>query len=663
MRKFWLAVGLVFSVVGFNEVRAQAPGQIGQQGILTDSLGNPIASGTFDLSFRLYGQDEGGTALWSETQTVTVDEGLYVVQLGSENPINLPFDEQYWLGITVGDGEELSPRLQFSAAPYARRANRVDEVGPGVILPASVASSQISPSGGSSGQVLTVVGGQAKWADPEELTGAALPTKSVRSTKLNSEDGEPGEVLLATNSDSVVWGAIETAGLADESVTPEKLSTDGGANSNVMIITSGNAGWGPIRTNTISSKAVTTAKISPEDAPSGQILTVMGDSVGWSDPAGIAEGSITYEKLSTAGALAGDILTATPEDTVGWKPLTVAASNINNGAVTLPKINTSSGASGEVLSWTEGGADWATVDPETFPVGSVPINRLGTSGASAGHVLGYNGSNPQWTVDGLKLPFVGATTGNAAPSLQITSPISFSSENPIDNAYAIHGVMSSTVGGPKATAVRGENKATSAFGVGVWGSHDGGGWGVYGSTPNGLAIYGSSLDGHAGYFDGKVTIIGTLQKSAGSFRIDHPLDPANKYLSHSFVESPDMMNIYNGVVLLDGAGTATVRLPDWFQALNKDYRYQLTPIGAPGPNLYIAEEIVGNQFRIAGGEPGMKVSWEVTGIRNDAYARANRIPVEEDKPPSERGKYLNPEAFGLGHERSLAPRQVGINER
>ena len=81
------------------------------------------------------------------------------------------------------------------------------------------------------------------------------------------------------------------------------------------------------------------------------------------------------------------------------------------------------------------------------------------------------------------------------------------------------------------------------------------------------------------YFDGDVDVLGTLSKSSGSFKIDHPLDPANKYLYHSFVESPDMKNIYDGNVTTDGSGTAIVTMPAWFEALNTDFRYQLTVIG------------------------------------------------------------------------------------
>ena len=120
--------------------------------------------------------------------------------------------------------------------------------------------------------------------------------------------------------------------------------------------------------------------------------------------------------------------------------------------------------------------------------------------------------------------------------------------------------------------------------------------------------------------NGNLSITGNLSKGSGSFKIHHPLDPANKYLEHSFVESPDMMNIYNGIVVLDSTGGAAVTLPDYFEALNSDFRYQLTAVGAPGPNLYIAEEISGNHFKVAGGKPGGKVSWQVTGVRQDAYA-------------------------------------------
>ncbi len=156
---------------------------------------------------------------------------------------------------------------------------------------------------------------------------------------------------------------------------------------------------------------------------------------------------------------------------------------------------------------------------------------------------------------------------------------------------------------------------------------------------------GSSVAGTVN-INGDLNVNGNLNKLSGSFKIDDPLDPANKYLSHSFVESPDMMNIYNGVVRLDARGEAWVVLPAYFEALNRDFRYQLTSLGSSQPRLYIAREVDGNRFKISGGRANGKVSWQVTGVRHDAWANAHRIPNEEDKPLEKRGTYLYPELHG-----------------
>lgn len=140
-------------------------------------------------------------------------------------------------------------------------------------------------------------------------------------------------------------------------------------------------------------------------------------------------------------------------------------------------------------------------------------------------------------------------------------------------------------------------------------------------------------------------VTGNLSKGGGSFMIDHPLDPENKYLYHSFVESPDMMNVYNGNIILDANGEATISMEDWFDALNRDFRYQLTSIGAPGPNLFVAQKMEGNSFRIAGGQAGAEVSWQVTGIREDPYANQNRIQTEVEKEDYNKGKYVHPEVY------------------
>jgi hypothetical protein len=244
------------------------------------------------------------------------------------------------------------------------------------------------------------------------------------------------------------------------------------------------------------------------------------------------------------------------------------------------------------------------------------------------------------------------------------------------NGIAVYG-ESKTAPGVVGVSETDAVKGNSNNGLGVDG-YSNTNYGVAATSKTNYGLYAGSEAGLAAYLSGNVEITGNLSvggilKSGGAFRIDHPLDPANKYLSHSFVESPDMKNVYDGVVVLDDKGEAVIELPDWFGALNKDFRYQLTAIGAPAPNLYISEEIsisviIGygsntsssnggcnnNRFKIAGGTPGMKVSWQVTGIRKDPWANANRISVEEDKPAKERGYYTYPELYGQPKERGIS---------
>jgi hypothetical protein len=191
-------------------------------------------------------------------------------------------------------------------------------------------------------------------------------------------------------------------------------------------------------------------------------------------------------------------------------------------------------------------------------------------------------------------------------------------------------------------------QGTASGSTGAGGQVTFGGYGVFGITAD-------RASGYAGYFAGRVYVEGDLFVSGGTkqFLIDHPLDPARKYLSHAAVESSDMKNIYDGLALLDESGEAVVELPKWFEALNKDFCYQLAPIGAPARDLYIAEKIHNNRFKIAGGSPGLEVSWQVTGKRQDGWAQAHPFTPEQEKPINEQNYYLHPELFGQPSTRSI----------
>ncbi len=199
--------------------------------------------------------------------------------------------------------------------------------------------------------------------------------------------------------------------------------------------------------------------------------------------------------------------------------------------------------------------------------------------------------------------------------------------------------------------------ASSALGIGVFGS--GVSRGVYGFSDGGIAVYGRAPSGYAGVFDGNVEINGTCFGCAGAaLKIDHPLDPAHTYLQHSTVVSPRMKDVYDGVVTTNQKGFATVKLPRYFQALNRSFRYQLTIVGTRGWNARVIKEIAHNRFTIQSDRPRVKVSWLVTGIRHDRYANAHRIQVVLPKAKNDQGKYLHPELYGKSKSKAIGYREA-----
>lgn len=178
-----------------------------------------------------------------------------------------------------------------------------------------------------------------------------------------------------------------------------------------------------------------------------------------------------------------------------------------------------------------------------------------------------------------------------------------------------------------------DSTVLSGFGVrGTATNTDGTNYGVYGEA-QGVNSWGV-------FSNGRIGATGTK-----SFAIDHPLNPEEWILLHYSSEAPEPLNTYSGTVFLDHAGRATVTLPDYYASINTDERYQLTAIGAPAPNLYIASKVEGARFTIAGGPPGLEVSWEVTARRNDRFVQRRGAPTEVQKTDDLRGRYLAPELY------------------
>jgi len=254
-----------------------------------------------------------------------------------------------------------------------------------------------------------------------------------------------------------------------------------------------------------------------------------------------------------------------------------------------------------------------------------------------------------------------AGNGNSSPALENGVLRGEYTGTNIQDAVGVYG-KSTPPNSFYGIGVKGEGnyygvQGVSADAYGVYGL---GNYGVYGEGSNGstvtrFGIYGlasGATTNYAGYFSG------TLYATTGTFgtkpfMIDHPLDPTNKFLRHSSIESNDMMNLYNGNITTDANGYATVEMPDYFEALNENFKYQLTVIGTFAQAI-IKEEITNNKFVIQTSQPNVKVSWQVSGVRHDAVAKKYPVIVEEMKPEGQKGLYLEPEAFGQ-------PKEMGAN--
>ncbi|MBL7812867.1 MAG: hypothetical protein JNL57_11635 [Bacteroidetes bacterium] len=344
----------------------------------------------------------------------------------------------------------------------------------------------------------------------------------------------------------------------------------------------------------------------------------------------------------------------------GWKGVMGHNKGVSGGASAIGVYGLTEGTSYTVAYGMRGeatGAGGSTIGVSGLSTAGTKLSfgvyGIANNSTSAAHRVGVYGSGNNTGV-------VGTTSGSGWTYSSIFNPMTAGVVGQVRSVTANRpvGVMgiAGTTGSSGQTALM-ALADSNVYNYGVEG------YGLYGTGTN-YGVYGYAAGtgtNYAGYFSGYLY---ATSSSSGvkAFRIDHPLDPENKYLSHSSVESPDMMNIYNGNVNTDADGKATIQLPSYFSALNREFRYQLTCIGQFAQAI-VDNEISGNTFSIRTDKPNVRVSWMVTGIRKDATAEHNRIQVEQDKPASEKGFYLDPEAYGYGMERNAAWYRSALNKK
>jgi hypothetical protein len=656
-----------------NLASTQVPLLIKFSGVAKDESGKPV-TGAVDITFSLYKDEQGGSPLWVEAQNVRPEEtGHYTVMLGSASADGVPLSlfssaEAHWISTQVS-GQPEQPRVLLLSVPYALKAADAETLGG---LPAS--AFMHAATGGAQGKA----GATAASPAQPNLAPAGVTGKGIK----NFVPLWTGATALG---DSLIYQTGGNLGIGTKNPQAEVDVVGAGVRGIQATVPGTQAAISGIATAT---KGGTTGVYGQSSDPGGNAMLAVNEATtggyGVIGVSGATSGSsygVYGASASTTNFAAGvsGVENSKTGQVFGVAGSTSSTTTFAAGVSGFEAAKTGavSGVAGSTNSTTTGAAgvngfEGATSGQVYGVTGGTTSTTNGAAGvigsdtAASGQVFGvfgYTNSATGTGVAGNANATTGQTTGVSGLSVSTSGTGVFGNATAATgNTFGVFGQTAS----PTGNGTGGYASATSGLAIGVVGltNSPAGVGGVFtnlgggksavliGNGANYAQVFIVDASGN-GNFAGNLNVKGKLTKGSGSFKIDHPLNPANKYLSHSFVESPDMMNVYNGNITTDRRGLATVNLPEYFEALNGDFRYQLTVIGQFAQAI-VAKKIAANRFVIRTSKANVEVSWQVTGIRHDAYANAYRIPVEEDKTAGEQGYYLHPEVFGQPESKSIS---------
>ncbi len=637
-------------------------------GTVKDLNGNAL-TGVVGITFAFYSEKTGGAPLWVETQNATADStGHYTVLLGSTKSEGLPADlftteQARWVGVQVS-GQPEQPRVLLVSAPYALKAGDAETLGG---LPPSA--------------FVLATPAAIGWATSSSTTETVSPAVA---TDVTTTGGTANYLPIFNGADTIIDSAVfqtgtaTTAKIGINTITPvTQLDVNGGGTirGTLSLPATGNAtaagGKNSQGLNLVASSFSTTsgtaqsqvfrwqaeAAANNTTAPSGTLNLQYG--LGTAAPTetglklsskgiftfatgqtfpGTGDGSVT--SVATGLGLKGGPITKTGTLTIDTTvvPRLVAANTFTGNQTVNGTVEATSPGSAVI------GNSTSTIFAAVAG-GGAAIGVYGTaSGASGSGVYGAGAT-------GVLAVSTGSGPGGSFTGFTASTGSGSSGSDGINSV----GGNGDPDGGPDKP--RGGDGVTGLGGTG-FPTDLGGGDGSGGSFTGGnSSAFGDGVDaaagsGNAGNFYGNVEITGLLNGSTPAVKIDDPLDPANKYLLHAPVQSSEIMNIYTGNVTTDGLGQATVQLPEWFEVLNTDFRYQLTVIGQFAQAI-IGHKIENNRFEIRTSAPNVEVSWQVTGVRQDAYAKTHALVVEQEKEARLRGFYIHPELYGAPAEKQI----------